>query len=267
MLNREPINPGGRAGSGFDAGGVFGVQHQAVLRGLLGKDALLDAGIVFKAAVTVQMIGRDVEYHGDRGVELLSGFKLEAGDLENRPCLAGAGVDKSHDRDADVAANQRGQAGSREDFAQQRGGGGLAVGAGDGQDMAPEEAGGQLQLADDRQAEALYLLQLGGVQRHAWTDNDQILAAEGQQAVAAGLDHDAGFDQGGNFFGQLIGRAHVGDRHPRAAAAQKQRCRQTGFSQSDNQNFLVFEFQHQVLTSGFRNLLIVRRPVDISGLV
>jgi hypothetical protein len=111
--------------------------------------------------------------------------------------------------------------------------------------LALEEARGQFQLADDRQAEALHLRQLGRVQRHAGADDDQVLAAEGEQAVAAGLDHDALFEQRGNLLGQRLGAAHVGDRDLRAAAAQKQRRRQTGFSQSDDQNFFAFEFHHQ----------------------
>src|ERR1035437_10192738 len=251
MLNREPENPGHRARGGFFAGGVVGVQHQAVLEGLRGKDALFNRAIVFKAAMTVQVVGGDVENDGDGGMELLGGFELEAGDLKDRPGFVGAGVEQGHDRDADVAANQRGQPGSRKDFAQQRGGGGLAIGAGDGERLALEEARGQFQFANDRQTEALDLRQFRSVQRHAGADDNQVLSAEGEQAVAAGLDHNARLNQGRNLLGQRLGRAHVGDRDLRATAAQKQRCRQTGFSQSDDQNFFTFEFQHRVLSSGF----------------
>ena len=69
-----------------------------------------------------------------------------------------------------------GRPASFKNLAQQRGGGGLAVGAGDGQRVALEEAGGQFKLADDRQAEALHLRQFGCVQRHAGADDDQVLA-------------------------------------------------------------------------------------------
>ena len=153
VLNGKPINPGCRAFGCFFAGSVVGVQHQAILCRLRGKDALLGSNVVFKAAVTVEMIRRDVENHGNVGMKLLGGFKLEAGDFEDRPGFVGAVVDERHNRNADVAADQRGQTASREDFAQQRGGGGFAVGAGDGERMALEEARGQFQFADDRQAE------------------------------------------------------------------------------------------------------------------
>ena len=240
VLDGEPIDLGGRARGGGGAGSVVGVQHQAVLGGLRGKDALFGRAIVFKAAVAVEVVGGDVENDGDLWMKLHGGFELETGDFQNRPGVVGAVVDQGDDREADVAADQRGQAASLEDFAQQRGGGGLAVGAGDGQRMALEKARGQLQLADDRQAEVLHLGQLGGVQRHAGADDNQILAAEGEQAVAAGLDHDAGFDQRGNLLGQRLGRAHVGDGDQSAAPAEKQRRRQTGFAQSDDENFFAF---------------------------
>ena len=224
-----------------------------------GKDALFGSNVVFKAAVTVKMIRRDVENHGDVGMELLSGFQLEARYLEYRPAFVGAIVDERHNRDADVAANQGGQVASVENLAEQRGGGGFAIGAGDGERMALEKTRGKLQFADDRQAEVLDLHQLGSVKRHAGADHDQVLAAEGEQAVAAGFDHDARFHEGRDLLGQRLGAPHIGDSHVCAAPAEKQRCRETGFSQSNNQNFFAFEFQHRVFSSGLFDLFIVRR--------
>ncbi len=127
-------------------------------------------------------------------------------------------------------------------------------------DLALEEARGQFQFADDRQAEVLHLHQFGRVERHAGADHDQVLAAEGEQAVAAGLHHDALFEQGGNLLGQRLGAAHVGDRHLRAAAAQKQRRRQPGFSQSHDQNLFAFEFHHRVLSFGLLRDLFYCAP-------
>ena len=72
---------------------------------------------------------------------------------------------------------------------------GLAVGAGDGQDLALQKTRGQFQLADHRAAEVAGLHQFRRIQRHAGAHHDQVLAAEGQQAVAAGLHHDALFEQ------------------------------------------------------------------------
>ena len=223
---------------------VVGVEHHEVVCVLRGEDALLGERVVLESAVAVEMVGRDVEDDGDVGVELLSAFELKAGDFEDGPGVVGAFVDEGHDGHADVAADQRGKSGFLEDFAEQRGGGGFAVGAGDGEDFAFEEAGGQFEFADDGQAEAFGLHQFGSVERDAGADDDQVLAAEGEQAVAAGLDHDALFKQGGNVFGEGFGAAHVGDGDLRAVAAQKQCRGQAGFAQSDDQNFFAFEFHH-----------------------
>ena len=135
-------------------------------------------------------------------------------------------------------------------------------------DLALEEARSQFEFADDGQAEALDLHQFRRVERDAGADDDQILTAEGEQAVAAGLDHDALFEQRGDVLGERLGAAHVGDGDLRALAAQKQGRRQTGFSQSDNQNFLAFEFHHPrpVLEACAASLLCtaagVARPVS-----
>ncbi len=126
-------------------------------------------------------------------------------------------VDEGDDGDADVAADEGGQAGGGEDFADQRGGGGFAVGAGDGEGVAFEEARGEFELADDGAAEVAGLHQLGCVERDAGADDDEVLAAEGEQAVAAGLDVDAFIEQRGNVFGEGFGAAHVGDGDLRAA--------------------------------------------------
>ena len=212
---------------------------------LLGEDALLGERVVFEGAVAVEVVGRDVEDDGDVGMELFSGFELEAGDFEDRPGVVGRFVDEGDDGHANVAADQRGNAGLLEDFAEQRGGGGFAVGAGDGEDFALEEAGGEFEFADDGAAEVSGLHQFGSVERDAGADDDEVLAAEGEQAVAAGFDDDALFEQGGNVFGEGFGAADVGDGDLGAAAAQKQGRGQAGFAQSDDQNFFAFELHHE----------------------
>ncbi len=113
---------------------------QEVVRGLRGEDALLGERVVLKGAVAVEVVGSDVEDDGDGGMKLLGRFELEAGDFEDRPGVVGALVDEGDDGDADVAADQRVEAGLFENFADQRGRGGLAVGAGDGEDFAFAES-------------------------------------------------------------------------------------------------------------------------------
>jgi hypothetical protein len=190
------------------------------------------------------VIGRDVEDDGDLGMELLGGFELEAGDLEDGPGVGRAFGDELDDGEADVAADEGGKAGLPEDFADQRGGGGFAVGAGDGEGAALEVAGGEFEFADDGAAEVAGLHQLGGIEGDAGADDDEVLAAEGEQAVAAGFDVDAFVEQRGDVVGESLGGAHVGDGDLGALAAQEQGRGQAGFAESDDENFFAFEIHH-----------------------
>ena len=232
MFCREPENRRMGTGRGFGGARVVGVQHRKVAGILRGKDALLGQCVVLKGAVPVEMIGRDVEDDSDPGVEFFRTLQLEARNLKYRPRVFGALVDEAHHRHADVSGDQRRQPRFLQDFAGQRRRGGLAVGAGNGQDLAFQKARGQFQLADHRTAEVARLHQFGRIQRHAGADHDQVLAAEGQQAVAAGLHHDALIQQRRNLLGQRLGRADIGNRHLRALPAQKQRRRKPGLPQA-----------------------------------
>ena len=232
--------------------------------GLRGEDALFGAGVVLEGAVAIEVVGRDVEDDGDLGMKLLGGFELEAGDFEDRPGFGGAFVDEGDDGDADVAADERVESGCFEDLADQRRGGGFAVGAGDGERLAAQEAGGEFEFADDGAAEVAGLHELGCVERNTGADDDEVLAAEGEQAVAAGFDHDALVEQGGNVFGEGFGAAHIGDGDLRAVAAQKQSGGQPGFAESDDEDFLAFEFHH-CDDPGFLDLSIVHCAGGVRG--
>ncbi len=70
---------------------VFGIQDEEVLRRLARGNPRLGIGIALKGLVPVQMIGRDVEDHGDLRPELNSGLQLKARDLEHAP-NGGAGT-------------------------------------------------------------------------------------------------------------------------------------------------------------------------------
>ena len=118
-----------------------------------------------------------------------------------------------------------------------------------------EEARCEFKLAYDGATEVAGLHKLGRLERHAGTDDNQVLTAEGEQAVAAGLNVDALFKQGGDVFRQGFGAADVRDGDLGALVAQKQSRRQTGFAQSDNQNLLAFEFHHWISSVSFSRLL------------
>ena len=61
---------------------VVGVEDEGILNALIGEDALLGGDVILEAAVAIEMVGRDVENHGDIGAKLESGLKLEARDFE-----------------------------------------------------------------------------------------------------------------------------------------------------------------------------------------
>ena len=75
----------------------------------------------------VQVIRGDVQDNGYRRVKLIGCFKLEAGDLKHGPGFVRTFVNEGHDRHADIATHQGGQAGLLQNLTRQRCGGGLAV--------------------------------------------------------------------------------------------------------------------------------------------
>ena len=82
MFERKPVDLGARARGGSGGTDVVGVQHDKIVLILRGEDALLGQGVVFKAAVAVKVVGRDVEDDSDGGMELLSAIR--AGSLTLR---------------------------------------------------------------------------------------------------------------------------------------------------------------------------------------
>src|SRR5580692_4159764 len=208
-IEREPVDTRTGMRGSLRGARVVGIEDNEVLRRLCGEDAFLGASVVLEGPVAVEMIRRDVKNDGDLGMELLGGFELETGHFKNRPGIRRAFIDERNDGDANIAADQRVESSLLENLANQGRRSRLAVGAGDGKRLAPKETRGQFELADDGAAEVARLHQLGRVERNAGTDDDQVLAAEGEQAVAAGLDHDAFVEQRGNVFGQGLGAAYV----------------------------------------------------------
>ena len=236
----------GSAAAGGCGAKIVGIEHDVIALVLRREDALLGQRVVLECAVAIEVVGSDVENDGDGGMELLRGFELEAGDFKHRPCAVGALFGKRNDGDADVAADERRKSGPLEDFAEERGGGRLAIGAGDGENLAFEKAGGELQFADDGAAEALGLHQLGCFERHAGAHDDHVLTAEREQAVTTGLNVDSFFKECRDVFGESFCAADVRNSDLSTAMAQKQCRSQAGLSESYDQHFFAFEFHHEI---------------------
>lgn len=220
---------------------VFGVEDEEVGGGLVFGDASLGGGVVLEVAVAVQVVGCDVEHEGDVGVEAADGFELEGGDFEDVPGAGGAEFDEIDNGEADVATDEGLPLGVGEDMAEQRGGGGFAIGAGDGDDVSLERLGGEFELAQQRCAEAENLLDLRRGERDAGGEDDEVLAAEGEHAVAAGFDHHAGFEEGGDFVGEGVGGAGVRDGDTGTTLAEEERGGDTGFAEADDEDAFVLE--------------------------
>ena len=192
------------------------------------------------------MIGGDIQHHGDAGVKALDGLQLEAADLQHHPSVVGGSLDEGDGRRSDISADQRLTASSRNNFARQRRGRGLPVGAGDGDDLAFEEARREFHLADDRNAQRACLHQLRNIEGHARTDHDQVLIAEGAFAMLSGFDGDAMIEQQRNFVTELLRRFGVGDGNPRAALLQEQSAGHAGLAQPNHQHAFAFDVHQRI---------------------
>ena len=95
------------------------------------EDRLLHGGVVFEAAVPVDVVRRDVEQDRGVGVEARRQVELEAGELDHVMAAIREGRQIEH-RLADIAAKHRVDADRGKHVMRERGGGGFAVRAGDG---------------------------------------------------------------------------------------------------------------------------------------
>ena len=131
----------------------------------------LGLGIRREIPVPVQVIRRDVEDAGDRAARLEDRLDLEGRELEDNPVGLAHRVESLEHGHADVAAEMDALTGTLEDRRDQRGGGRLAVGAGDPADARAAALEDQVHLAAHRNTMGTRDLQLGASQGTpgAWT--------------------------------------------------------------------------------------------------
>ena len=113
------------------------------------KDARLGINVGFEGAMSVQMIGSDVQHHSDFGMEGLDGFKLKAGNFEYGNGVRRCCFYQRNSGRSDVAPDYRAETTSGDDFSGQRRCGRLAIGPSDRNDGSGEELGSQFDLAND----------------------------------------------------------------------------------------------------------------------
>jgi hypothetical protein len=133
ILNGKPVDPGARVLFRFGcADVVVGVQNQVVGWVCEAEDALLGRRVVFEAAVAVEVVGVMLRMTAMRGWNstTVSSWKLETSRTDG---VWGAGIDESMTGTPMLPPTCVGKP-AAEDLADEGGGGGFAVGAGDGDD-------------------------------------------------------------------------------------------------------------------------------------
>ena len=154
----------------------------------------------------------------------LNRLELKARNFKHSDGLGIRVLDQRNRRRTDIASHHGGKAAGRDHFARQRGGGGLPVRAGDGNNASRQELRGQFNFSDDGFTEGSRLSQHGGVEGHTRAHHNQVLTLECPVAVTASLDDNALVEQPRNFLSQLFLGLGVRNSHTRPVGLQKQ-CR------------------------------------------
>ncbi|MNZ94245.1 hypothetical protein D3C78_1133470 [compost metagenome] len=121
----------------------IGAIHHHLLRAT--EDTVLGQVVIGHAVVAVHMVFADVQAGGDRRVQALAGFQLEAGQFQYIQLdVIGQQIER---RGAEVAAHCHALAGRCGHLTNQSGDSALGVGAGDGDDRRLGMAGEQVDIA------------------------------------------------------------------------------------------------------------------------
>ena len=142
----------------------------------------LGRGIGLEPVITVEMIGRDVEQHRDIAIERLRQVDLIARQLQHIDAALRQRL-LLKDRQPDVSAESRRNAGGLQNVVDQRDGSGLTVRAGNADDLVRRQRGArlgeELDVADDgRVFGAGERRDVVGIERHARRNDKRIVFSE-----------------------------------------------------------------------------------------
>jgi hypothetical protein len=200
---------------------IVGVDHRHVRRLLAPEDARLGRGVALHAVVAVQVVRGEIQHRRRMDAHRVHALELEAGQLEH----VGAPGRLEHgprQRSPEIPADERLEPTGLAQRAQQRGGGALAVGAGDAEDRCArrEEAGGELDLAPHRHARLARPDDGGKSQRDARAHHQEVGPAEVELAERRARAHrHPAVDQAPG--AERGGRALVQERHPGAVREEQ----------------------------------------------
>lgn len=171
-------------------GGIVGVENGEVVGGLIFKDARFGGAISRERAMTIEVIGSEIEKETDVGSENIDEFELEAAEFGDGDGLVRGFADDGDERRADIAGENGGKTGVAKDVLDERGGGGFSVGAGDTDEAAVEKTIGELDFAPDGDAVGTRLLQQRRVSRNAGAGDDEVLIREQRFGLWAEKERD-----------------------------------------------------------------------------
>ena len=193
---------------------VIGIEDGAVARPLPEHEVHLRVDILLHIGVPIQMVGRDVRHHRHLR-RLPHPRQLEAGQFHDGGILRADLLHIRQQRAPDVPADEGAHACGIQQPGDDRGGGGLAVGAGHGVDRRLAQVEEQLHLGRDAQPARPRLFELRQVRLHARRAQDQVAVQPVKVAVAQ-RQHRTGTAQFVGDLAQLLRRAAVARRDVRA---------------------------------------------------
>src|SRR5207253_10662642 len=111
-------------------------EHREIISRLDLEDSRLGRDVDFKGAVPIEVIGRNVEYDRDLGVESTSGFELKAGNFKNDDRIWFGFRNQRNGRSSYISADGGGVAARSDDLAGESGCSSLAVRTSDSHDWS-----------------------------------------------------------------------------------------------------------------------------------
>jgi hypothetical protein len=201
---------------------IVGVDNRPVFRRLVRENPRLRRSVGFHRAMAVEMVGRQVQQHGDPWMERVRRLQLETAHLDDVKRLRCRRSDLRAERRTDVSSHHRLQSACREHTTRQRGRRRLALGPCDRDDPSAQPARRKLDLAYHPDAGLARRHNGRLIECHPGAQDQQVGRRERLYSMSAQFQLDA-------CVAQLSSRARVeigpriGERDARAALGKQQR--------------------------------------------
>ncbi len=226
--------------------GVILPVDEGIARGEVLEDAELGVDIVLHlVVVAVEVVGRDVEQHGDVGLERIHIVELERAQLNHVDGMRVAG-DLKGEAVADVAGQASVDTRTAQDVIDERGGGRLAVAAGDADHLGIGVAARELDFAYNGN---VFLAQ--GLDDRSGVGNTGALhhlvgGKDTLHGVLAVFVRDVLFFECGEIFGSY--RSEIAEKHVHALVFCKNGSADAAFAAAEyHKTFLILIFAHLCL--------------------